>query len=649
MAVGSYDGYVRIIERRTGIIEHAWPMAGSMTVQLAYSPDATRLLVLSDLGETESLLVQVDVGTGAILGRKMLTGPARAALSGDGKLLAAGHERATAIALFDTETFSDLPAVPIPEGVVARTIALSEDGRMVALGLPDGTVVLLDRSTPATPPPAVTDSAPERPSCGQGPVSVLVFSPDGSTLACATEKSEALSLLTVPSLAKSRELAGPLSGIRWAKFIQSGKTLLVASGKGLREVSVADGSEIRKLRSGEGELLSVETAALAPDGKGLGAADGFYLVLFESLDSEGRNVGPDMLNNYRVSISADAGLAVFTTPLSVASVSIDLATGTQAAKWNPGELLHDFWSALDATGKVAAVKTHVCGFRIIEPRSGKVLHTVDIELQSGTHLTTLSPDGTVVLASRDDVGQSLYDVKTGTWGRALDTECSGLPAAFAADNKTLFIAPGNSYSSDICVVDLQSGADAGALRGGETGGTLFDFALSPSGKRLVSVYATKSVLVWDTDKRQVIHRVELPETTILAAFAPDEKSVAVLSMSGTLYLWDLKSGKPTRAIEAVLPGAALAAVFTKNGKRIFLAESDGSVRVVDVESGRTLATTQVLSTGDWLTWSPDGWFDGSDGAIALYRVRTQEGFVPLKERASEWRKSKKLKEILGGR
>ncbi len=649
MAVGSYDGYVRIIERRTAIIEHAWPMNRAAIVLLTYSPDGSGLLVLADVGETESTLLKLDAATGAVLERKAMAGPARAALSGDGKVLAVMRERERTVELLDTATLSALPAARIPEGVTVRAMALSPDGRLVALGEANGTVMLLDRSAPTTIPPPATESTPAAPSCGQGPVTALTFSPDGSTLACAAEKAQALTLMTVPSLSRAGELAAPESDVRWATFLQAGKTVLMASGAGLREIGVADGVEVRELRSGEGDVLSVAAAAVAPDGKGLGVADGFSLLLFDSMEQVGRKLGPDVVENYRAAISADASLAVFTQPVSTASFSIDLTTGARAAEWKHGESSPDFWSALDAKGKTAAVKTSSYGFRIVDPRTGKILQSVDMELESGTFMTALSPDGSLVLGSRYEAGQCLYDVKAGQWGKTLETQCSGLPAAFSPDNRTLYVAPGDSYSSDICVVDLKTGADVGLLRDAKTGGTLFDFALSPSGTRLVSVYASPNVLVWDTARKEVSHRVELPEAAMLAAFSPDEKSAAVLAMSGKLYLWEFVSGKPPRALDAAVPGAPLAAVFNADGKRLFIADTLGSVRVVDLASGRTLATTQVMGNGDWLTWSPEGWFEGTDGAIELFRVRTGEGFVPLKERASEWRKAEKIKEILSGR
>jgi len=487
-------------------------------------------------------------------------------------------------------------------------------------------------------------------SCGEGPVTAMTFSPDSSRLACGTEKAEVLSLLTVPSLTREKDVAEPEAGIQWAAFLPGGNSLLVASGQGLREVTVADGSEVRRLKSSDGEVLSVFAAAVSPDGKGIAVSAGFNLILFDGPEKEGRVVGPCMADNYRVSISADASLALFTQTIASASVSIDLKEGARAALISHSDFAPDFWSVQDARGQTAAVKTNIEGFRIVDPRTGKVLHSIDLEIQSGSHLITLSPDGAMALVNRYASGQILLDARTGKWGRTVESSCSGMPASFSKNGKVLYIATDGLYANEICVVDVGSGKEVGTLRDEAQEGTVFDFALSPSGKQLVAVYAqSKKILLWDTKKRLVRHRLELPEEAMLANFSPDEKLAAIVSVSGKLYVWDIESGKPPRVLQVALPGAALAAVFTPNGKRIFLAETYGSVHLVDLESGRTLTTTVVLGTGDWLTYTPEGFFEGSDGAIALFRVRTPEGLVPLKDRTQDWRKGDKLKEVLGGR
>src|SRR5262249_12992195 len=90
------------------------------------------------------------------------------------------------------------------------------------------------------------------------------------------------------------------------------------------------------------------------------------------------------------------------------------------------------------------------------------------------------------------------------------------------------------------------------------------------------------------------------ERTSALIFAPDGKSLVVSTEKG-FRVWDVKSGKPTRAF----PGGGIRLHFPPDGRRLLAA---GSVlRVWDFETGKELhPPAGPKASADSLAFAPDG-------------------------------------------
>ena len=143
-----------------------------------------------------------------------------------------------------------------------NSVAITPDGRTIASGGDDHTVVLWDMETRR-----------ERLTLDhEAPVYVLAFSPDGKTLATGGPDG-IVRLWDVATGHELRRLAGATKGIRALSFAPDGKTLASAGWDGV--ISLWDPADGRMHHSLRGHTGVVNTLGFSPDGQTLasGATD----------------------------------------------------------------------------------------------------------------------------------------------------------------------------------------------------------------------------------------------------------------------------------------------------------------------------------------------------------------------------------------
>ena len=114
---------------------------------------------------------------------------------------------------------------------------------------------------------------------------------------------------------------------------------------------------------------------------------------------------------------------------------------------------------------------------------------------------------------------------------------------------------------------------------------------------------------------------------------PDGRRVVSASAEETLKIWDLESGRSLATLEGHAYGVN-ACVVTPDGRRIVSASYDNTLKVWDLESGRSLATLEGHTTSVRArVVTPDDVPDGAGGIRELripgVRVREALGLIPL--------------------
>lgn len=156
-------------------------------------------------------------------------------------------------------------------------------------------------------------------------------------------------------------------------------------------------------------------------------------------------------------------------------------------------------------------------------------------------------------------------------------------------------------------------------------------AFSSDGTRVLSGSDDETMKLWDAATGRLIRTFDGdPGRVSSATFSPD--GARVLSIGhrrnggSTVKLWETATGRVVRTFEEHL-GEITSVAFSHDGRRIISGGRDGTTRIWDADSGGLLATLLATVHGEWVTVTPEGFFDASgQGGNMLSIVRGLEIF-----------------------
>lgn len=246
----------------------------------------------------------------------------------------------------------------------------------------------------------------------------------------------------------------------------------------------------------------------------------------------------------------------------------------------------------------------------------------------GRHLA-FSPDGVyVAVAGRNDVvylwraSESSTDSIQQLRGHRQELHS----CAFSPDGKWLVSAAGTIdvaflTSCELLVWDVAAGAEVESLKGMSypAHGTAF----SPDGKYLAVTTDDETVVVWSTESRKAVQRLQGYQRLKFfysVAWSPDSRWVAAAGSTGDVVIWEAATGR-----EALrLRGHSLlvsSITFDRSGQRLLTSCWDKTVRLWDVASGRPLLVYSGHSNAvESACFSPDEKFVVSGGWDKTIRV-----------------------------
>ena len=167
-------------------------------------------------------------------------------------------------------------------------------------------------------------------------------------------------------------------------------------------------------------------------------------------------------------------------------------------------------------------------------------------------------------------------------------------------------------------------------------GTAVDFGLLQKGRSPLRFDLIKRTLIHDLPERTDMHKPVVPaaltnwrnashtalnSTPIALGQNENSRSAASLTENDStligadfsLQYW--QAGKLLWHIS--IPGSAWAVNLSKNGRFALAALGDGTIRWYDTANGQELLALFVSTDERWLVWTPEGYFDHSDGAANL--------------------------------
>lgn len=209
-----------------------------------------------------------------------------------------------------------------------------------------------------------------------------------------------------------------------------------------------------------------------------------------------------------------------------------------------------------------------------------------LESQAGpVNQAAISADGALAVLASGDRSVRLFDTAAGRdVRRFVGHTASVWCVALSADGRR---ALSGSMDGTVRLWEVATGQEIKRFDGHLT--LVSAVAFSSDAKKALSGGYDGSVVLWDLEAGREAKRFDGPAKYVHAvAFAPGDKR-AVIAGDTTPRLIDLETGQEVRAFPGHKAEVTCVA-FSPDGSRLATGSDDGSIRVWDVESGKSLAT-----------------------------------------------------------
>jgi WD40 repeat protein len=156
-------------------------------------------------------------------------------------------------------------------------------------------------------------------------------------------------------------------------------------------------------------------------------------------------------------------------------------------------------------------------------------------------------------------------------------------------------------------------------------------AVSPDGRTVLTGSWDNTARLWDAasgrELRKFMVHIGDVNSVFSVAFSPDGRRVLTGRKDNTARLWDAMSGRELRQFKGHINSVDSVA-FSRDGRTVLTASLDGTTRMWDAASGAARASMIAFADGEWLTVTPEGFFDASSPKAAdnLNVVRGLEAY-----------------------
>jgi WD40 repeat protein len=218
------------------------------------------------------------------------------------------------------------------------------------------------------------------------------------------------------------------------------------------------------------------------------------------------------------------------------------------------------------------------------------------------------PDGRTVAWSGSE--SDLLNLADGTKKRVCGFRFTGdFPfVALAPDGKlgAIGVGIGRESKEEVCLFDGATGAPVRILAGHADDVLVGKF--SPDGKTFASAGRDRLLKLWDVESGHLLRTISGHQAAIRSlAFSQTGAIIATGSADHLVKLWDTKTGKLMRTLNGHTAAVASLA-FGPEGRTIATGGEDGTTQIWETASGDLLLTLVAFDDGQWIVYSPSGYY-----------------------------------------
>ena len=259
--------------------------------------------------------------------------------------------------------------------------------------------------------------------------------------------------------------------------------------------------------------------------------------------------------------------------------------------------------------------------RVWDVGNGKLIREM-MAKQSPVQTIAFSPDGQQLAIASFTREVKLHhigerDCPSTASERVIQTDGSRVTSlAFSSDGKQLVIAVADGTA---IVHDLAIEGEPIALATHPF--AIWSIAFEPHGQRMASGSWDGTIKTWDTESWELLQSLKTHEESVAAMIFDNEQGLVSAGLDGTLLYWssEVESIRPSGMI-AGRADSVWAAVYTPDGKKLFVGGREKRFELWDVQKNKLLVSREGHPTTRCAAFSPDGKTlatGGDDGKIFL--------------------------------